>query len=74
MTLLDNFVKDLHSSATVLGYGRASVLEHDVPAILVRNVYGQELVWGEFSCNRGKFKGLLSNNAQTEGVTYVPET
>lgn len=51
--------------------GRATVLGHTVDAILVRNVYGQEIVWGMFGCNRGKFKGTFSNNAATEGVVYV---
>lgn len=70
MEKLNELLRRFHPSTTVLSRGVASVLGHDVPAVLVRNCYGQELVWGEFSCNRGKFKGKLANSANTEGVLY----
>jgi hypothetical protein len=68
---LELFRSGLSSTSVVLSEGIAAVLGHDVPALLVRNLYGQEIVWGEFGCNRGKFKGGLSNNAATEDVYYT---
>jgi hypothetical protein len=45
---------------------------NEVPAALVRNLYGQEIVWGQFNCDRGKYKGKnLANNANTDEVVYV---
>lgn len=69
---LNDFKRDLNPSTMLISTGTATVLGHTVDAILVRNLYGQEIVWGEFGCNRGKFKGGLSNNAATDEVTYVP--
>ena len=72
---LNDFVAALHPSSTLLSYGRATVMGHDVDAVLVRNVYGQELVWGFFNCDKGKFKGKpLANSAATEGVSYTSDT
>lgn len=67
----DELLRRLHPSTQVLSVGQATVMGHDVPAILVRNLYGQELVFGQFDCHRGKFKGKrVTNNAATEGVLY----
>jgi hypothetical protein len=60
----------LHPSTEIISKGKAVVLDHTVDAILVRNLYGQEIVWGLFGCSRGKFKGFLANNANTENVIY----
>lgn len=68
--MIGEFLRGLHPSTTVLSRGFATVLGNTVEAVEVRNLYGQHIVWGEFSCNRGKFKGKLSNNAATEGVSY----
>ena len=65
------FLAGLHPSTRVLSQGVATVLGHTVDAVLVRNVYGQELVWGDFGTSRGKFKGHRSQSATTEGVRYV---
>jgi len=73
-TQLDEFLRNLHPSTKVLSRGKATVLGNTVPAVLVRTLYGQEIVWGEFNCDRGKFKGKrLTNDAATEEVIYVPE-
>ena len=70
----DELLRRLHSSTTVLSLGTATVLGHDVPAIFVRNLYGQELVFGQFDTHKGKFKGKrVTNNAATEGVRYVSQ-
>lgn len=74
MSTLNEFTQNLHKSSKLVSHGTATVLGRTVPAALVRNMYGQEIVWGEFSCNKGKFKGKLANNAATEEVVYVPET
>ena len=66
-----NVRREFHESTTVLSTGTAMVLGHDVPAVLVRNLYRQEIVWGNFSTQRGKFKGKESNSGATEGVRYV---
>lgn len=63
--------RSFHPSTAVLSVGHATVLGHTVPAVLVRNLYGQEIVWGSFSTFKGKFKGKPSNSAATEGVVYV---
>ncbi len=71
MDQLDEFVSGLHPSTQLLSRGTATVLGHNVPAVLTRNLYGQEIVWGMFNCDRGKFKGKrLTNNAATEEVYY----
>lgn len=69
-TSMEEFLNNLHPSTVVLSQGTATVLGNHMPAVLVRNVYGQELVWGHFSTHRGKFKGKLSQNATTEEVEY----
>lgn len=72
MSLLDDFVSNLHPSTDLISTGKATVMGHTVDAALTRNLYGQEIVWGVFNCDRGKFKGKrLSNDAATEGVEYV---
>ena len=74
MDQLDEFVRDLHPSTTLLSRGVANVMGHDVPAVLTRNLYGQEIVWGVFNCDRGKFKGKrLTNSAATEDVNYASD-
>lgn len=71
MDQLDEFVRDLHPSTTLLSSGTATVLGHNVPAVLTSNLYRQEVVWGVFNCDRGKFKGKrLTNSAATEEVFY----
>ena len=71
---LDEFLQHLHHTSKLLSRGHAEVLGHTRPAALVRNLYGQEIVWGVFNCDRGKFKGKrLANNANTDEVNYVPE-
>ena len=69
---LDQFVDNLHPTSTLLSRGTATVMEkYIVPAVLVRNMYGQEVVWGQFNCERGKYKGKrLANNANTDEVEY----
>lgn len=71
---LDEFVNGLHGSTTLLARGRALVSGREVEAILVRNAYEQELVWGMFGHDRGKFKGYLANNAATGRVRFESET
>jgi hypothetical protein len=69
--MLSDFIAGLHRSTKLLSIGRATVLGRTVDACLVRNLYGQEIVWGPFDCDRGKFKGKkISNNSATEGVAY----
>lgn len=69
---LQNFKDNLHPSTTILCEGKAVVMGNVVDAILVRNLYGQEIVWGFFNCDKGKFKGTkLSNDAATEGVAFI---
>jgi hypothetical protein len=71
MSALKEFEANLHHTTKVLGYGTATVMEKTVDAIWVKNLYGQVIVWGMFSIERGKFKGKLANDANTEGVkTY----
>jgi hypothetical protein len=67
---LEEFVKGLHPSTKLLSTGKAIVMGYTVDAVLIRNLYGQEIVWGMFSVARGKFKGKLANNANTEDVVY----
>jgi hypothetical protein len=70
--MLEDFANNLHLSTQLLSRGTAMVMGHEVEAVKVRNLYGQEVVWGEFNCNRGKFKGnRITNDATTEGVEYV---
>ena len=47
-------------------------MDREVDAVLVRNLYGQKIVWGLFSVSRGKFKGGLANSGNTEDVSYTP--
>jgi hypothetical protein len=54
----------------LLSKGVATVGDKTVEAVLVRNIYGQEIVWGMFGHDRGKFKGFLANNASTQRVNY----
>lgn len=68
---LEIFVGNLHPSTKLLSRGNATVMDREVCAAKVRNLYGQEIVWGLFSVDKGKFKGKLANSASTEGVTYV---
>jgi hypothetical protein len=68
--LINEFVKGLHSSSKVVGYGTVTVLGNTVDAVVVRNLYGQLIAWGGFSVERGKFKGKLANNANTEGADF----
>jgi hypothetical protein len=70
--MLEAFMTNLHQSTQLLSQGKAVVLGHEVDAVLVRNLYGQEIVWGMFSVDKGKFKGRLSNSAATEAVQYTP--
>ena len=74
MDELEQFVADRHSSSTLLSKGTAAVMERNVEAVEVKNLYGQHIVWGMFSVDnrKGKFVGKLANNANTEGVVYVP--
>jgi hypothetical protein len=79
-----NNVRAFHPSTQVLSRGTATVVEEGVPlryvpAVLARNLYGQELVWGEFGFERrknGTFKKWtgIANNANTENVVYKPES
>ena len=69
---VNEFLAGLAPCTEVLSTGTATVMGHTVPAVLVRTVYGQELVFGKFNTERGKFKGKrVSQNATTEGVRYV---
>lgn len=68
--VLGDFVQSLDHTTEILSFGKATVMEKDVDAVLVKNLYGQEIVWGHFSVSRGKFKGNLANNANTEEVVY----
>jgi hypothetical protein len=70
---LKAFKDNLHPSATFLSQGKATVLGRTVDAIMIRTLYGQEIVWGHFSVDRGKLRGKLANNAATEGVDYDAE-
>ena len=72
MNELEQFVADLHSSSTLLTKGTATIMDKDVEAVEVKNLYGQHIVWGMFSVDnrKGKFVGKLANNANTEGVSY----
>lgn len=54
----------------VLSEGLAEVSGKTVPAIYTENLYGQRIVWGNFGHSKGKFKGFLANNANTEGVNF----
>lgn len=72
LTELDEFVGRLHPSTTLLSRGKAVVMDREVDAVLVRNLYGQKIVWGLFSVSRGKFKGGLANSGNTEDVSYTP--
>ena len=68
---LEEFIASLHPSTTLLSHGTATVMGNKVDAVLVRNLYGQEIVWGVFNVERGKYKGKkLSNSAATEEVEY----
>lgn len=68
---LEQFISELHPSTALLSKGKATVMDHEVESVKVRNLYGQEIVWGMFSVDKGKFKGKLANSASTEGVVYV---
>ena len=57
----------------LLARGTATVMGNSVPAHLVLNPYGQRIVWGYFGVARGKFKGTLANDANTEGVEFCAE-
>lgn len=67
------FVDNLHPSAKLVSKGKATVLDREVDAVEIINLYGQRVVWGLFSVNRGKFKGNLANSANTDDVVYKPE-
>ena len=74
MTLLEQFLRDLHPTARVISRGEATVLDNTVPAAEVSNLYGQRIVWGVFNVDKGKFKGLrLANDANTDDVSYVAD-
>ena len=70
---LKKFVDELHPSTKLLSIGKAFVMGNIVDAVEVKNIYNQIIVWGMFSVNRGKFRGGLANNANTEYVEYTPE-
>lgn len=70
---LQKFVNELHPSTKLISVGKAVVMSKEVDAVEVENLYGQFIVWGMFSVNRGKLKGALANDANTEGVDYTPE-
>ena len=70
----NEFLRTLNPCTQVLSTGTAVVDGHSVPAVQVRNLYGQVIVWGKFGRNRGKFKGTLSNDAATEEVSYSTES
>lgn len=68
---LDDFVARLHPSTRVLARGIVHTDDgRSVEGVLVRNLYGQEVVWGYFGRVRGKFKGTLANSANTEGINF----
>lgn len=68
---LQTFLNNLHPSCTVIGLGTAEVLGNKVDAALIRSLYRQELVWGMFNVEKGKFKGTkLANSASTENVIF----
>lgn len=71
---LDQFIVSLHNSTTVLSKGIATIRDRDVSAVEIENLYKQKIVWGFFSVDnrKDKFVGKLANNANTEGVTYIP--
>jgi len=72
-TELDSFINDLHHTCEVVSRGKAVVMGNTVDAAEIKNLYGQVIVWGLFSCARGKFKGNLANNANTDEVIYLKE-
>lgn len=77
-------VRHFHASTQVLDTGTATVVaegvpERHVPAVRVRNLYGQVIVWGEFAIVRkknGNFQkwGGVANDANTEGVVFTPDS
>jgi hypothetical protein len=73
----EEFVRDLNHSTKVLSIGTATLLDTEFPAVQVRNLYGQVIVWGPFGLERrknGEFKkwtGRVTNDAATEDVVYV---
>ena len=69
---MEGFKSTLHKSTRLISEGVAQVMGNVVAAIEVQNLYGQRIVWGMFSVERGKWRGRLSNNAATEGVIYTP--
>ena len=69
---LKAFIDTLHPSVSIISKGNATVMGHTVEAIETSNSYNQKIIWGPFSVARGKFKGKLANNANTEEVTYEP--
>jgi hypothetical protein len=72
--MLDEFIANLHPSTKILSRGTATVMGNKVDSVLVRNLYGQEIVWGVFNVERGKYKGKkLTNSAATEEVVYLPD-
>jgi hypothetical protein len=72
MSDIQKFVENLHPSSKVIGFGTAIVMDKECPAVEVTNLYGQTVVWGLFSVDKGKFKGKLANNANTDSVIYTP--
>ena len=71
MNTLEQFLNNIHPSTTVISHGYATVMDNTAPAVELKNLYGQHIVWGMFSVSRGKFKGALANNANTEDVVYI---
>lgn len=70
---VDEFVRRLHPTTKLLSRGIAFVAEREHDAVQVRNLYGQEIVWGKFNVERGKYKGKrIANNANTDFVSYTP--
>lgn len=68
---LEKFIESIHPSTKLISIGIATVMGNTVDAVLVKNLYGQEIVWGIFNVDKGKYKGnRLANNASVEGVTY----
>jgi hypothetical protein len=67
----DEFQSRLHPPTKLVSVGDATVLERTVPAARITNLYGQDIVFGDFSTHKGKFKGKPSQSAATEGVRYV---
>lgn len=69
--LVQRLINGLHPSSTVLSIGIATVAGREHDAVLLRNLYKQEIVWGRFNVERGKYKGKkLANNANTDEVSY----